>query len=103
MSTFRPADAPVRGTGDDAHPYWDAALPVGDRVEDLVGRMTLEEKAGLLFQTMTTMNADGTLAEDSEQVVVATATDFVDRRLMSHFNLLGGGEDPTGWSAPTGA
>ncbi|WP_432840963.1 glycoside hydrolase family 3 N-terminal domain-containing protein [Dactylosporangium sp. CA-092794] len=31
-------------------PYQDAALPVGERVEDLVGRMTLAEKAGQMLQ-----------------------------------------------------
>ncbi|WP_421735551.1 glycoside hydrolase family 3 N-terminal domain-containing protein [Cellulomonas sp.] len=36
-------------------PYQDASLPVADRVADLVGRMTLEEKVGQMMQ----LNAQG--------------------------------------------
>lgn len=32
-------------------PFRDAALPIADRVENLLGQMTLEEKAGLFFDT----------------------------------------------------
>lgn len=31
-------------------PYEDPRLPIDQRVEDLLAQMTLEEKAGLLFQ-----------------------------------------------------
>ena len=44
-------------------PYRDRELPVEARVEDLLARMTLEEKAGLLFQTMVLMLPDGSLLE----------------------------------------
>jgi len=39
-------EAPSR----DAHPFRDPALPVGERVGDLLGRLTLEERLGLLHQ-----------------------------------------------------
>jgi beta-glucosidase len=32
--------------------YRDASLPVDERIDDLLGRMTVAEKAGMLFQTM---------------------------------------------------
>ncbi|HEY1105936.1 MAG TPA: hypothetical protein VGE78_07280, partial [Agromyces sp.] len=43
--------------------YLDASLPVSERVEVLLAQMTLEEKAGLLFQTVIAINPDGTLVE----------------------------------------
>ncbi|WP_433375146.1 glycoside hydrolase family 3 protein [Streptosporangium sp. CA-115845] len=60
--------------------YQDPQLSVERRVDDLVGRMTLEEKAGLLFQTMVTM---------SDIMPIPSATDMIDGRLMNHFNLFG--------------
>ncbi|MFB9462843.1 glycoside hydrolase family 3 protein [Streptomyces cinereospinus] len=51
--------------------------------------MTVEEKAGLLFQTMLTMNPDGTLAEGTG-LLPYTARELVGERRMTHFNLLGG-------------
>ena len=42
--------------------YRDASLPIADRVEILLSQMTLEEKAGLFFQTMITIGEGGELA-----------------------------------------
>ena len=44
-------------------PYEDPRQPIEERVEDLLKQMTLEEKAGLMFQTMIGMNPDGTPLE----------------------------------------
>jgi beta-glucosidase len=41
-----------RSTEMDSAPYRDAKLSVDKRVEDLIQRMTIEEKAGQLFQNM---------------------------------------------------
>ncbi|GIH74294.1 glycoside hydrolase family 3 protein [Planobispora longispora] len=72
-------------------PYRDPALPVEERVADLLERMTLQEKAGLMFHTMLAMNADGAPVEEpGAQPGGATTTEMVRGRLMSHFNLLGG-------------
>ncbi len=43
--------------------YEDSRQPVESRVEDLLGRMTLEEKAGLLFINGTVVNADGSIED----------------------------------------
>ncbi|MBT2469822.1 glycoside hydrolase family 3 C-terminal domain-containing protein [Streptomyces sp. ISL-66] len=75
-------------------PYEDQRRPVDERVADLLRRMTLEEKAGMLFQTMIAINADGTLVEpeagapDSDPMRAST-TAMVTGKLMNHFNLFG--------------
>ncbi|MBA2896223.1 hypothetical protein HNR30_007614 [Nonomuraea soli] len=56
--------------------YKDKNRPVAERVEDLLARMTLEEKAGLLFQTM---------------VFFGGPVDQIDEHAMTHFNILGSG------------
>ncbi|WP_414166749.1 glycoside hydrolase family 3 protein [Streptoverticillium reticulum] len=72
------------------HPYQDASLPVDRRVDDLLSRMTLEEKAGQLFQDMLTMNPDGSPAEDPDgSTPTAGTTELIKDRQLTHFNLLG--------------
>ncbi|MEU6946251.1 glycoside hydrolase family 3 N-terminal domain-containing protein [Streptomyces sp. NPDC046316] len=72
------------------HPYQDAARPVAERVEDLLSRMTLEEKAGQLFHSMLMMNADGTpVTETDGSMLPFTTPELVEGRHLSHFNLLG--------------
>ncbi|WP_060883315.1 glycoside hydrolase family 3 protein [Streptomyces caniscabiei] len=72
-------------------PYLDPSRPVDERVEDLLSRMTLAEKAGQLFHTMLTMNENGTLVEatDGPSPRQGTTELVVDGRL-THFNLMGG-------------
>lgn len=71
-----------------AAPYRDPRLPVAERVADLLGRMTLEEKAGQLFHTMVEVGPDGTLAEEPSRMGAATARDLVVRRHLTHVNVL---------------
>ncbi|MFJ9173695.1 glycoside hydrolase family 3 protein [Streptomyces sp. NPDC102360] len=73
----------------DAGTYRDPNLPVERRVTDLLARMTVEEKVGLLFQTVLTMNTDGSLA-DAPDMLPYTAGELVGQQQMNHFNLLGG-------------
>ncbi len=68
-------------------PYEDARRPIEERVEDLLAQMTLEEKAGLLFQTMIGMDRDGSLKEDSGIFSPVPTTEIVTGRLMNHFNV----------------
>ncbi|MFE7277333.1 glycoside hydrolase family 3 protein [Streptomyces sp. NPDC057623] len=87
-ATRPPRDLNHNGT---VEPYEDPAQPVERRVADLLGRMTLEEKAGLLFQTILTMNPDGTLVERADAPGGAPTTELITARSMNHFNLMGSG------------
>ncbi|MGP3688445.1 glycoside hydrolase family 3 protein [Streptomyces sp. IBSNAI002] len=70
--------------------YKDASLAVDRRVEDLLSRMTLEEKAGQLFHSMLMMNADGTpVTETDGSMLPFTTPELIGERLLTHFNLLG--------------
>ncbi|MBT2479203.1 glycoside hydrolase family 3 protein [Streptomyces sp. ISL-94] len=70
--------------------YKDASLPVDRRVEDLLSRMTLEEKAGQLFHSMLMMNPDGTpVTETDGSMLPFTTPELIEDRLLTHFNLLG--------------
>lgn len=73
-------------------PYEDPRRPVEERVEDLLGQMTLEEKTGLMFQTMIGMNKDGTILEKTGLWPMPQTSDMLARRLMNHFNLLYGSD-----------
>jgi len=68
--------------------YRDASLPTDERVEILLGQMTLEEKAGLFFQTMIAMGDDGELSPGDTNFGIASNEDYVAGRHMTHFNLL---------------
>ena len=72
------------------HPYQDATRPVDERVEDLLARMTPEEKAGQLFHTILTMNPDGTpVTEADDSTSRFTTPELIAGRGLTHFNLLG--------------
>jgi len=72
----------------DKLPYLDSSLPVADRVEDLLGRMTVAEKAGQMFQTMIEANPDGSLVDGNSPFGTLPATEMVGNRHMTHFNVL---------------
>jgi beta-glucosidase len=69
--------------------YEDARQPIDARVEDLLGRMTLAEKAGMLFINGAFVNADGSLEEKSGAPGFAdrTAIAQMSDQQMTHFNL----------------
>ncbi len=58
------------------------------RVADLVARMTLPEKAGLLFHTMIGIGPDGTLAAADLGSSLMSNEDMVIGRNMNHFNVV---------------
>ncbi|MBI3960116.1 MAG: glycoside hydrolase family 3 C-terminal domain-containing protein [Chloroflexi bacterium] len=76
-------------------PYEDSRLPVEERVADLLGQMTLEEKAGLMFHTMLGMNPDGTLQDGMGGFGPIFTTRMVAEQKINHFNVLRGAEPGT--------
>jgi beta-glucosidase len=73
-------------------PYEDLRRSIEERVEDLLRQMTLEEKAGMMFQTMIGMNKDGTILEKTGMFPLPQTSDMIARRLMNHFNILEGSD-----------
>ena len=73
-------------------PYEDPRRPIEERVADLLGQMTLEEKAGLLFHTMIMMGEDGSLLEGAGRFGPFSTAEMVGTRRMNHFNILQGSD-----------
>ncbi|HEX7745187.1 MAG TPA: glycoside hydrolase family 3 N-terminal domain-containing protein, partial [Micromonosporaceae bacterium] len=70
-------------------PYRRPDLPPAVRVADLLRRMTLAEKAGLLFHDMIDVGERGSLADADPVLGRRSAPDMVRNRSMNHFNLVG--------------
>jgi beta-glucosidase len=70
--------------------YEDPRQPIEARVEDLLGQMTLEEKAGLLFINGSIVNEDGSIEENLNTPGFgrAASKQIADQK-MNHFNLWG--------------
>jgi beta-glucosidase len=64
-----------------------AAEAVDQRVDDLLQRMTLVEKAGVLFQTMIVVGS-GDLADRSSIFRVQSAEYMINKQLLTHFNVV---------------
>ncbi|MCY4465503.1 MAG: glycoside hydrolase family 3 C-terminal domain-containing protein [Chloroflexi bacterium] len=70
-------------------PYQDPARPIDERVEDLLSRMTVEDKAGLMFHTMLMIPPDGEFSLDVGFMgMKPTLGELLEKRL-THFNLVG--------------
>ena len=70
-------------------PYMNASLPVDDRLEDLLSRMTLAEKAGQLFHDMILQGPEGSVADDSPAFGLKSGIHAISEKFMTHFNLVG--------------
>lgn len=68
-------------------PYEDPRLDVESRVEDLLGRLSLEEKVGLMFQTVIEAGADGSLLEHPGNISKSPTSTVVLEKHLSHFNV----------------
>jgi beta-glucosidase len=69
-------------------PYEDPTLPAGARVADLLARMTLEEKAGLMMMSILETGADGSIVEGDGLFRGDATSALIHDKRMSHFNAL---------------
>ncbi|CAG1010944.1 beta-glucosidase [Anaerolineales bacterium] len=68
--------------------YEDPRQPIESRVEDLLGQMTLEEKAGTLFINGSVVNTDGSIEEKPDTPGFGgVAAKQIANQKMNHFNL----------------
>ncbi len=63
-------------------PYEDPSAPLEDRIDDLLGQMTLAEKAGQMMHTIAFLS-------DVDIPGLPSAADLISRRAMTHFNVMG--------------
>jgi beta-glucosidase len=73
--------------------YEDARQNVEARIEDLIGQMNIDEKAGMLFIHMVILGKDGALSEipslfNPFSLFLESTSTQVARKLMNHFNIL---------------
>src|ERR1700761_1584306 len=71
--------------------YEDSRRSIEDRVQDLLKKMTLEEKAGMMFYSPIRVNADGTIEDKPASGLLASLSPVgvneIDKRHITHFNL----------------
>jgi beta-glucosidase len=68
-------------------PFEDPRLTVEERVADLLQRLSLEEKVGLMFHTVIEAGADGTVKETPGAISKSGTSDVVLRKHLTHFNV----------------
>ena len=70
--------------------YEDSSRPVEERIDDLLKKMTLEEKAGMMFINGVRINDDGSLDDKPATGMMARApqaSKLIAEKKMTHFNL----------------
>jgi len=68
-------------------PYEDPRRSPEERTEDLLRRLSLAEKIGLMFQTVIEIGPEGTLLETPGAISKSPTTEVVVGKNMSHFNV----------------
>ena len=76
----------LNGNGE-LDPYEDSRLPVDARVDDLVARMTLEEKAAQLFHQGLVVPDDGAVGEEPDAFSPVSTRALVAGLGLTHFNI----------------
>ena len=67
--------------------YEDPRLDPASRVEDLLTRLSLEEKVGLMFQTVIEAGEDGSVLERPGRISKSPTSVVVLEKHLSHFNV----------------
>ncbi|MDR0481604.1 MAG: glycoside hydrolase family 3 protein [Cellulomonadaceae bacterium] len=68
-------------------PYENPSLTPQERVDDLVSRLSVEEKVGLMFQTVIETGPQGTLLEEPGAISKSPTSTVVLGKFMNHFNV----------------
>jgi beta-glucosidase len=68
-------------------PYENPTLGAEERTEDLLPRLSLEEKVGLLFHTVIEIGPDGTVLEEPGVISKSPTSEVILGRKMNHFNV----------------
>ena len=68
-------------------PFEDARRTPDERADDLVGRLSVTEKAGLLFHSIIEVGPQGTLMEGDGRVARSSTSAVVTTALISHVNV----------------
>jgi beta-glucosidase len=68
-------------------PYEDPRLSAEERTEDLLSRLSLEEKVGLLFHTVIEIGPEGTVLEEPGAISKSPTSEVILARSMNHFNV----------------
>jgi beta-glucosidase len=68
-------------------PFEDPRLGVEERVADLLPRLSLEEKVGLMFHTVIEAGAAGTVKEVPGDISKSGTSEVVLRKHLTHFNV----------------
>src|SRR4051812_3689265 len=68
-------------------PYENPLLSARERTADLLGRLSISEKIGLMFQTVIEMGEHGKLLESRGRISKSPTSTVVLGKFMNHFNV----------------